>query len=69
VVTEVAGHSTRIPDIGKGSGDHDAIEAGKYTSDLILVAFYERVHGGYPLFLLLSIRIGDTENLVPAMPG
>ena len=69
VVTKVACHGARITDIRERSGDDDTIKAGKYASDLILVAFDERIHDGYPLFLLLSIRIGDTENLVPAMPG
>ena len=63
MITEVARHGASIPDIGKGSGDHDAIEAGKYTRDRILVVFYKRIYGGYPWLLLLRIRIGDTKKV------
>ena len=69
VVTEVTRHGARITDIGKGSGNDNTIEAGKYASDFILVAFDEGIHDGYPLFSLLRIRIGDTKNFGSGYAG
>ena len=69
VVTEVTRHDARITDIGKGSGNDDTIEAGKYASNFILVAFDEGIHDSYPLFLLLRIRIGDTTNFGSGYAG
>ena len=69
MVTEVTRHGSCVADIGKGSGNDDTIKAGKYTSDFILVSFDERIHGGYPLFLLLRIRIGDTTNFGSGYAG
>jgi hypothetical protein len=69
VVTEVARHGARVTDIGKGSCNDDTIEAGKYTSDFILVAFDEGIHNSYPLFLLLRIRIGDTTSFGSGYAG
>ena len=44
VVTEVTRHGARTTDIGKGSDNYDTIEAEKYASDFILVAFNEGIH-------------------------
>jgi len=69
VVTEVTCHGARITDIGKGDGNDDTIEVGKSASDFILVAFDGGIHDGYPLFLLLRIRIGDTTNFGSGYAG
>jgi hypothetical protein len=38
------------------------MKAGKHAGDLILVALDEPIHDGYPLPLLLMVRIADTMN-------
>ena len=69
VVTEVTRHGAGIANIRKRAGDDDTIEAGKNASDLIAVALDERIHGGYPVFLRLRIRIADTTNFGSGYAG
>ena len=69
MVTEVTCHGARISDIGKSSGNDDTIEAGKHAGNLILVAFDERIHGSYPLFLLIRIRIDDSTHFGSGYAG
>ncbi len=50
MVTEIACHGARITNIGKGAGDDDTVEAGKYGGNFLFMALYEGIHGnGLPV--------------------